>query len=62
MPQKESAEKSSKEYVGIRVPGQVKRSWEEQAKKQQRSLSNWILHSLEEYVHSGSNKRPAPSH
>lgn len=60
MTQKENNEKSDKEYVGIRVPGQIKRSWEEKAKKEKRSLSNWILHSLED--HSSSNKRPAPSH
>lgn len=53
---------AEKEYVGIRVPGPVKRTWEEAAKKEQRSLSNWILHSLEEHVRSSSNKRPAHSH
>ncbi len=59
MPQIQKAER---EYVGIRVPGQVKRTWEEEAKKEKRSLSNWILHSLEEHVRSSSNKRHAPSH
>ena len=53
---------ADKKYVGIRVPGQVKRAWEEEAKKEKRSLSNWILHSLDEHVRSSSNKRPASSH
>ena len=48
-------------YVGIRVPGPIKRAWEEKAKKEQRSLSNWILHSLEAIDHPSSNKRPATS-
>lgn len=53
---------TEREYVGIRVPGPVKRTWEEEAKKEKRSLSNWILHSLEQYVRSSGKERHAPSH
>lgn len=51
-----------REYVGIRVPGPVKREWEQEAKQEHRSLSSWILHNLEKRHVSSSTKRPATSH
>jgi hypothetical protein len=31
-------------YIGIRVPRPIKTAWLAQAKQEQRSLSNWIVH------------------
>ena len=33
-------------YIGIRVPEPIKKDWQEQADREHRSLSNWILHRL----------------
>ena len=43
-------------FVGIRVPRAVKVEWEEEAKRERRSLSNWILQRLSCNRHS----QPAP--
>ena len=35
------------EFVGIRVPKEVKKHWAELARAERRSLSNWILYHLD---------------
>lgn len=52
---------SSLEYVGLRVPGPVKRLWVEKAKQERRSLSNWILHKLEDEQYPSGKKRHVSS-
>lgn len=35
-------------HIGFRIPSDVKRRVEEQAQRERRSISNWILLALEE--------------
>lgn len=46
------------EFIGLRVPRQMKKAWLAQAQQERRSLSNWILNRLA-VEEQPSSKRPS---
>ena len=34
-------------HIGLRLPEEIKRKWTEEAEREHRSLSNWIVYKIE---------------
>lgn len=48
-------------FIGIRVPEKIKKAWSAKARREHRSLSNWIVQKLEAQEGPQPPNQEAPS-